>query len=680
MSPRSRPDGGCPARPAAPGGERARATARPTSRPASRPATRRPAAPRAPHTIRLGSPKPRLRLVGVGLTLVMLAFVVRLLQVQAVDASAYSAKASENRFASHTLAAERGEITDRKGVALATSVDAYDITADPKMFTPQESKAPDAPEQAAALLAPILGADTKDLTARLKTKNTRYVVLARRQTPQVWNQIKDLKKLFADKAAADKKKNGPGANVLAGVFNENSSKRVYPNGALAAGILGYVNAEGKGAGGLESSLDKKLAGKDGELTYAQSGGRRVPTAGSSEKPAVPGDDIELTIDRDIQWAAQSAITEQVEKSGADRGYVIVQDTRTGEVLAMANAPGFDPNDLSKARSAAMGNAALQDVYEPGSTAKVISMAAVLEEKKATPETHVEVPNRLHRGDRLFKDDVDHPTWYLTLNGVLAKSSNIGTILATGQLGATQAEANRVLYSYLDKFGIGRPTGLDYPGESRGILAKPEAWSTSQQYTIPFGQGLSLNAMQAASVYSTIANGGVRVTPTLVRGTKGPDGRFNPAPAPERAQVVSAETAKTLAAMLESVVDDQEGTGTKARIPGYRVGGKTGTSNRVDPATGRYKGYTASFAGFAPADNPRVTVYCAIQNPTKGSYFGGQICGPIYKTVMEFALKTLQVAPTGTAPAGLPVTYDATPPPPAPSAAPNGAQPGPQPGQ
>ncbi|MFF5443615.1 peptidoglycan D,D-transpeptidase FtsI family protein [Streptomyces sp. NPDC012888] len=643
--PRRRVPGPARPRPPQPGG-----------RPATRPATRRPAAPRKPHTIRLGSPRPRLRLVSIGLTLVMLAFVVRLLQVQAVDASTFSAVASKNRYASYTLAAERGDITDRKGVALATSVDAYDITADPSMFTPKESKAPDAPEQAAALLAPILGKDAAELTARLKTQNTRYVVLARRQTPQVWNQIRDLKRVFAEKATADKKNNGPGANVLAGVFHEESSKRVYPNGTLAAGILGYVNAEGHGAGGLESAFDRMLAGKDGEATYAQSGGRRVPTAGSSEQPAVPGQDIELTIDRDIQWAAQSAITAQVEKSRADRGYVIVQDTRTGEVLAMANAPGFDPNDLTRARSTAMGNAALQDVYEPGSTAKVMSMAAVLEEKKATPGTHVTVPNRLHRGDRLFKDDIDHPTWYLTLNGVLAKSSNIGTILATGQLGRNQAQANEVLHSYLTKFGIGRPTGLGYPGESRGILARPGDWSTSQQYTIPFGQGLSVNAMQAASVYSTIANGGVRIEPTLVRGTKGPDGRFTPAPAPEKTRVVSEETARTLAQMLESVVDDQEGTGTKAKIPGYRVGGKTGTSNRVDPATGRYKGYTASFAGFAPADKPRLTVYCAIQNPTRGSYFGGQICGPVFRTVMEFALKTLQVAPTGTAPAGLPVTF------------------------
>ncbi|NUK67644.1 penicillin-binding protein 2 [Streptomyces lunaelactis] len=631
----------------------------PARRPSARPALRRsrPAQRSTPRPIRLGSPRPRLRLVSLGLTLVMLAFVVRLLQVQAVDASAYAAKAEKDRYFSHKLTAERGEITDRAGIALATSVDAYDITADPQLFTPKESKAPDAPEQAAALLAPILGKDVSELAKKLGTPKSRYTVLARRQTPQVWNQIKDLKGVFAEKARADRHKGGSGANVLLGVFQEPSSKRVYPNGDLAAGILGYVNGEGRGGGGVESMLDKALAGQDGQITYAQSGGRRVPTAGSREVPAVPGSDIELTIDRDIQWAAQQAIAEQVKKSKADRGYVMVQNTQTGEVLAMANAPGFDPNDLSQANSAAMGNAALQDAYEPGSTAKVMSMAAVLEEKAATPATHVVVPNRLHRGDRLFKDDIDHPTWNLTLNGVLSKSSNIGTILATGQLGKTQPAANQVLYSYLRKFGLGSPSGLGYPGETPGILAKPQDWSTSQQYTIPFGQGLSLSAMQAASVYSTIANGGVRVEPTLIRGTKGPDGRFTPAAAPKKTRVVSEATAKTLATMLESVVDDEEGTGTRARIPGYRVAGKTGTANRVDPELGRYKGYTASFAGFAPADQPRITVYCAIQNPTKGSYFGGQICGPIYQKVMEFALKTLQVAPTGSTPARLPVTFE-----------------------
>ncbi|MGW7339109.1 cell division protein FtsI [Streptomyces sp. NPDC054808] len=636
-----------PARPARPGGGRRPG---PGARPARRPGPSRP----APRAFRLGSPRPRLRMIGLALTLVLAAFVVRLLQVQAVDAGTYSAKAEQNRYVVHTLPAERGGITDRNGVALATTVDSYDITADPTMFTREQLKVDDGPEQAAALLAPILGQDQEHLADVLRPKNEklRYVRLARRQTPQVWNQIKDLKTALTTKAETDRS----AVNVLAGVFADPSSKRVYPGGDLAAGILGWVGADGKGGGGLERKLDKTLAGEDGKIRYAQSGGRQVPTAGSTETPAVPGSDVELTIDRDIQWAAQHAISEQVKKSKADGGYVIVQDTQTGEILAMANAPSFDPGDLAHADPEALGNAALQDAFEPGSTAKVLSMAAVLEENVATPGTHITVPNRLKRGDRLFKDDIDHPTWYLTLNGVLAKSSNIGTIMATGELGKTQAEANKVLYSYLRKFGLGGYSGLGFPGETKGILAPPDQWSTSQQYTIPFGQGVSVNALQAASIYSTIANGGVRIEPTLVRGTKGADGRFTPAPEPKKTRVTSEKTAKTLARMLESVVDDEEGTGTKARIPGYRVAGKTGTANRVDPATGKYHGYTSSFAGFAPADKPRVTVYCAIQNATEGSYFGGQICGPIYKQVMEFALKTLQVPPTGADPANLPVTF------------------------
>ncbi|MFF3983322.1 peptidoglycan D,D-transpeptidase FtsI family protein [Streptomyces sp. NPDC001797] len=641
-----------PPRPRAPGGAvRSRSAPGPGARPVRRPGGPRP--PAAP-PLRLGSPRPRLRMVGLALTLVLLVFVGRLLQVQAVDASAYAAKAEQNRYVVHTLAAERGGITDRNGVALAISEDAYDITADPTMFTSKQLKVSDGPEQAAALLAPILGKSQADLVKLLRpaNKDLRYVRLATRQTPQVWKQIKDLKAALTAKAATGDST----VNVLAGVFADPSSQRVYPNGDLAAGILGWVNADGKGGGGIEQQLDKELTGKDGKIRYAQSGGREVPTAGSTETPAVPGSDVELTIDRDIQWAAQNAITEQVKKSKADRGYVVVQDTRTGQILAMADSPGFDPNDLSTADADAMGNAAVQDAYEPGSTAKVMSMAAVLEENAATPLTHVVVPNRLHRGDRLFKDDVDHDTWYLTLNGVLAKSSNIGTILAAGQLGKTQEQANQVLYSYLRKFGIGSYSGLGFPGETKGILAAPGKWSTSQQYTIPFGQGFSINAMQAASVYSTIANGGVRVEPTLVRGAKGADGRFTPAAQPKKSRVISQKTAKTLAEMLESVVDDEQGTGAKAAIPGYNVAGKTGTANRVDPATGRYRGYTSSFAGFAPADKPRITVYCAIQNATAGSYFGGQICGPIYKQVMEFALKTLQIPPTGAKAANLPVDY------------------------
>ncbi|MFG2889554.1 peptidoglycan D,D-transpeptidase FtsI family protein [Streptomyces sp. NPDC048248] len=652
-----------PGRPAARSGAAKPAAKRPVPKPgtaragASRPpAARRPSRPRpGSAVIRLGSPRPRLRLVSLALTLVMLVFVVRLFQVQAVDSGAFAAKANENRYVPVKLAAERGAITDRQGVALATTVDAYDITADPSLLAPDKTKIKDAPQQAAALLAPILDEAQATLAAKLAKPDARYVLLSRQQTPQVWKQIRDLRKALDAKAAAAPR-SAPRPNVLVGIFADKHSKRVYPNKTLASGVLGFVNREGRGGGGLEARLDKNLTGKDGKLVYAQSGGRRVPTADAQEHPAVPGTDVQLTLHRDIQWAAQQAISKQVAKSRADRGYVVVQDTGTGEILALANSPGFDPNDISEADPEALGNASLSDAFEPGSTSKVMSMAAVLEEGVATPATRVTVPNRLHRGDRLFADDIDHPTWHLTLNGVLAKSSNIGTILATGQLGRTQRESNQVLHSYLRKFGIGKPTGLNFPGETDGILAKPQDWNTSQQYTIPFGQGLSLNAVQAASVYSTIANGGERVAPSLVRGTTGPDGRYVPAPKPAKNRVVSRKTATTLATMLESVVDDEEGTGSKAKIPGYRVGGKTGTSNRVDPKTGSYRGYTASFAGFAPADKPRITVYCAIQNPTSGSYFGGQICGPIYQQVMQFALKTLQVPPTGAKPPRLPVTF------------------------
>ncbi|WP_052851829.1 peptidoglycan D,D-transpeptidase FtsI family protein [Streptomyces avicenniae] len=616
----------------------------------------RPPRPRAPRKndpgLRLGNHRPRLRLVGLGLTLIMVAFSVRLFQVQAIGASSYAQQAAVNRYVEETITARRGDITDRNGTALATTVDAYDITADPLLFSEEETGVPDAPEQAAALLAPILERDQQELTDLLSQDDTRYALLARQRTPQVWNQIRDLRANLAEQA--DK---GTGVQVLSGVFAVEHAKRVYPNDLLAAPVLGFVNSEGVGSGGLEAQLDGQLAGEDGSEFYARSGGRRVPTAGEREEPAVPGIDVELTLDRDIQWAAQQAITEQVEASEADGGYVVVQDTVTGELLALAGAPGFDPNDIANADPANLGNAALEDAFELGSTSKVITMAAVLEEEAATPDTHVTVPNRLPRADRQFGDHVEHETLYLTLAGVLAHSSNIGTILAAEQLGDTQPEANRVLHDYLSAFGFGRPTGLGFPGETSGILAPPEDWNASQQYTIPFGQGLSVNAVQAASVYSTVANGGERVAPTLVRATTGPDGRREPAPSPERTRVIGEDTAHQLTEMLETVVASPDGTGHAAQIPGYRVAGKTGTANRVDPETGVYRGYTSSFAGFAPADDPRVTVYCVVQNPTEGAYTGSEVCGPIFNEVMQFSLAALRVPPTGDPFAGLPTTFD-----------------------
>ncbi|MFF2039246.1 penicillin-binding transpeptidase domain-containing protein [Kitasatospora sp. NPDC058170] len=643
-----RPEGRPPARGQAP------AKARPKARPPLRP---------QPKAIRLADPRRRLRVITMVMSLVFSVFAGRLIQLQLLDSDALAADANTNRYQNIPITAERGSITTADGVALATTVDAYDITADPAMFTPGASGIPDAPEQAAALLSPILGVPKEKIAADLHTPKTRYKRLAAQQTPDTKNQISDLKssleKQAGSKSCAAQRRllnksteeggrtrlDNECVNPLAGVFNRETQKRVYPSDGLASNLVGFVNAEGEGAGGLESQYQSVLAGKEGKSSYAQAGGRLVPTAGGSLDPAVPGTDLRLTVNRDIQWAAQRAITDQVANAGAEKGYVIVQDVKSGQVLAMATSPGLNPNDLRSAKPGQLGNAAVQDVYEPGSTAKLMTLAAVLDSGKAAWDTKVTVPNRLVRGGQEFKDDVDHATWYLTLAGVLAKSSNIGTIEAAEQLGATQPESNKILYDYLRKFGIGETTGLGFPGETAGLLEKPEDWKASKQFTIPFGQGLSVSAMQATSVFSTIANGGVRVAPGVIQGTTSPDGRYTPAAPGAQSRVVSEQTAKTLTEMLESVVSDEQGTGGKAAIPGYRVAGKTGTADRVDPKTGGYRGYTASFIGFAPADAPRVTVSCTIQDPVNG-HFGGQLCGPVFKQVMEFTLKTLQVPPSG----------------------------------
>ncbi|MEU9126800.1 penicillin-binding protein 2 [Kitasatospora sp. NPDC048540] len=671
-----------PAGPARPGGQRPRAPRpRPSAEPrrpaARRPPARRPAARPQPRPIRLADPRRRLRLVTVALALVFTVFAGRLVQLQLLDSDALAAAAGANKYVRMELPAERGSITAADGTVLATTVDAYDIVGDPTLLTPAALHLADGPEQAAALLAPILGQPKEKLATALhlnpKNPKSQYAPLAYRQTPEVKNRINELRTSLAkqaDTAACRGQRQLLGkpaeqggrqyldagcTNPLAALASTESTRRVYPADGLAANLVGFVNSEGVGTGGLELQYQKELAGQSGRSTYASAGGRMVATAGGSRQEPVPGSDLRLTLHPDIQWAAQRAITDQVANAGAEKGYVVVQDVKSGQILAMATSPGFNPNDLSTARSEQLGNAALQDAYEPGSTAKLMTMAAVLDTGKATWDTHVTVPNTLQRSDQVFHDDVDHETWYLTLAGVLAKSSNIGTIEAAETLGADQAESNKVLAGYLDRFGIGRPTGLGFPGETRGILAKPEDWKGSQQFTIPFGQGLSVNALQATSVFSTIANGGVRVPPSLLAGTTGPDGRYTAAPAPAGSRVVGEQTARTLTEMLESVVTDEQGTGTKAAIPGYRVAGKTGTANRVDPKTGKYSGYTASFIGFAPADQPRVTVSCVIQNPVNG-HFGGQLCGPVFKQVMEFTLKSLQVPPSGSEAPNLPVDW------------------------
>jgi cell division protein FtsI (penicillin-binding protein 3) len=429
---------------------------------------------------------------------------------------------------------------------------------------------------------------------------------------------------------------------LPGIFSEDTTKRVYPAGDLAANVVGFVNGEGLGAGGLELGDQSLLAGVNGIDTYeAGAGGREIPTDTSVQHNPVDGVTIRTTINSDIQWEAQQALTAAVKQSGADSGTVVVMDPRTGAILALASAPTFDPSDPGAYPIADRGNRGVSDIYEPGSTSKIMTAAAAIQEGTMTPNSVVTVPNTLMRGGRIFHDDVSHGTEHLTLTGVLAKSSNLGAIQVAETIGRGK------LYDYLRAFGIGQPTGLNFPGESQGILSPPTKWSDAQFATVSFGQGLSLTAVQATSVYATIANNGVRVQPSLVAGTVTPDGTFTSSPAPAQIRVVSAQTAATVRDMLESVVSDQ-GTAPMARIPGYRVAGKTGTANRVDDACSCYRGYTASFIGFAPADAPRLVVSVTLQNPKNG-HFGGRLAGPVFRQVMAFSLQTLGIPPTGTVP-------------------------------
>jgi cell division protein FtsI (penicillin-binding protein 3) len=625
------------------GGERGGPTPAPRRRPVSgakpaggRPARPQPTAPPRPAAapLRLGDPRRRLRIGLVTLAFVFSLFGGRLVQLQAVDSAGYAASAAAARTQEYTLFATRGSILDSSGKPLAESVDAVDVTADPAQIKSlKQDPAVYASKLAALLGNPPGSADVAQLRTQLSDAASQYVMLAKQITPQVWNGIKAL--------------------GLSGVYGVSDPETVYPDGAVAPNLVGYVDASGKGGGGLEMTYDSLLAGHNGAISYQAADGTEIPTAGINEQAPVSGTSVETTIDSDLQWTAQQAIDAQVTASGAESGTVVVMDPRDGDILALATAPTFNPADITGADVSNLGDRAVSEVYEPGSVAKVVTMSAVIQQGAATPASKLEVPGVLNTGDGYaVHDDTAHGTEQLTLTGVLAESSNIGTVLASEQLGP---DRNQILYDYMSAFGFGRPTGLNLPGESPGILAPAAQWSHSQQYTIAFGQGLSVNAVQATSVFATIADEGVRVSPTLVKGYVSAGGTFTPAAAPTRTQVVSPQTASAVEQMMESVVSDK-GTAPAAEIPGYRIAGKTGTADRYDTRCGGYCGYTGSFIGFAPADDPQLVVSVVVQAPTIGSYFGGSVAAPVFQKVMSFALADLRIPPTGTRPPNLPITW------------------------
>lgn len=547
---------------------------------------------------------------------------LRLVQLQGLDGASYAHRAELQRRQAQSLPASRGAILDRNGIPLAMSVDSRTIFADPTEVPADKAV------QLAQALSPVLNLPQADLLSALTRPGTRYVILARNVAPSVARSALGVLQ----------------ANKLTGIGTESQSRRIYPDGHVAATLLGFPPTDPGTGAGLELSANPLLAGRDGKLTAEfGAGGREIPAGGHAEQAPVPGASVELTIDRDLQWAAQQAIAAQVKAVKAASGSVIVSDVTTGELLAVATAPGYDANAAKRPAFAARGNAAVAETYEPGSVNKVITVAGALQDGKVAVDTPFTVPWFLHLGDRTYHDAETHPVERLTTAGVLAKSSNIGAIQIAQRLGKNR------LYDYLRAFGFGQTTGLGIPGESRGILPPPQLWSGSQQHTIAFGQGVGVTAVQMASVYATLANGGVRIPPTLIKSTISADGKVIPRPRSAPRRVITAEVAQQVRDMLEAVTSAQ-GTAPAARIPGYRVAGKTGTAQVANPRCHCYRngGYTASFVGFAPADQPRLLVSVVLQKPVNG-HFGGRVAAPVFRTVMAFALKSAGIAPTGTAP-------------------------------
>ncbi len=552
------------------------------------------------------------------LALSLLAFALLLARVallQTAEAAAYRQAGERQRVQTTTLPAARGAIFDRNGYELAISIPQTTIWADPRLILD--------PVATANRLAPILGLTSAQAAALAKrlAQPAEFVYVARQVDDSLAKSVTDLH--------------------LTGINTYAEPRRFDPSDDLARSLIGATDPDGKGTSGLELEYNKVLTGTPGQLVREKGqDGRTIPSGQHELIAATPGDDLVLTLDRNLQYITEQLLVRQVSNVNAKGGMVVVLDSRTGDILTMANARR-DPQTGKVQTTAA--NLAAVDTYEPGSVAKIVTAAAAIQDGVATPQSTWVVPGRKMFSDHVFTDAEPHPTEPMTLATIIAKSSNIGTMTVSQALGAANQER------YMRAFGFGRETALDFPGEAEGILKAASKWRGTERYTVAYGQGVAVTAIQLAAAMNTIANGGTYVAPRLVQATIGRDGTEQPAQAAATHPVLSLATDLQMNQILREVVC--RGTGKKAQIDGYTVAGKTGTAYKARSSGGYSdaagnKKYYASFVGFVPAEQPRLTILVSIDEPPRsGEHYGATVAAPLFVDVAREALRRLQVPPT-----------------------------------
>ncbi|ASN38917.1 penicillin-binding protein [Arthrobacter sp. 7749] len=588
-----------------------------------------------------GATHPRLRMVlGIALVL-LLAIGGRLFFVQSLNAKAVAAAAVDNRTRVQETQPKRGQILDASGAIMATSVDRYDLVVDQRKVEAAKPivRAPISGgakretvsvEQTVTELADILNQDVATVrnavVAAEGAKPNAYSVVAKGVTPEVRNAAMEL-----------------GIRTLTGQLR---SERQYPNGVVAGPVLGFVkNSDNQethvGAEGLELSQNDHLTGEAGTKTYeVGADGVRIPVAETTEVPAVDGQDVKLTLDSDINFIAQEAALKKQKQFNAEWVSVLVTEVKTGRIIAIGDSNQMDPNDPSATEGKFRTSASITQAFEPGSTGKMATFASALEEGVVKPTDAFRVPNAYKINNEVINDSKKHTTYDMTAAGIFARSYNTGTVMIGNKM------SNETRFNYLKKLGIGSAIDIGLGGASKGILAPADDWERRQQYAIMFGQGYTQTALHTAQIAQTIANGGVRIPPTLIDSYINPDGSIEKPAAPKSERVFSKATTEQMLRMMETVV--LEGTGTKMAVSGYRVGGKSGTGQAAGESGG-YDGYTSSFAGVAPLDDPQFAVVVTMYRP-KGDWISWSV-GDTFSEVMGKTLNAYNVAPSDSKPNG-----------------------------